>query len=187
MIDVPAIEWFSLWEDPTYTIGQLRPEYLRRYAEATINANRLLQVNTALDRGLVNRVIYEKLSVVSAIPWFVILALHMREGGNRLDRSIKDGHTIDPSTFFVDATKVLRSRALPDRWDSAGCLFMSETYNGFGPRHHGINTGYLWSFTDEYTMGKYNIDGHWDPTLVDEQPGVVTLFMVMVTRGLIIL
>src|SRR5579863_993898 len=40
-------------------------------------------------------------------------------------------------------------------WTWPRALFEGELYNGFGPRAHGIHTGYLWAWTNLYTEGKY--------------------------------
>ena len=41
----------------------------------------------------------------------------------------------------------------------ARILYRWEAYNGFGSRRQGINTPYLWAFSNHYTKGKYVADG----------------------------
>src|SRR6185503_7189110 len=65
-------------------------------------------------------------------------------------------------------------------WTLPYCCYRAEAWNGFGPRNHGINTGYLWAGTDHYTRGKYIRDGRWDPNHEDGQLGVVPVMLRMI-------
>lgn len=60
-------------------------------------------------------------------------------------------------------------------WQLA-CWF-GEKFNGFGPRMHGIHTGYLWAGSNNYTSGKYVKDGPdgWSAGTVDEQLGIIPM------------
>lgn len=60
-------------------------------------------------------------------------------------------------------------------WSWSYFCWKGEAWNGFGPRNHGIHTGYLWAGTNHYTQGKYVADGQWDPTYVDKQLGIVPI------------
>jgi lysozyme family protein len=59
-----------------------------------------------------------------------------------------------------------------------GC-YEGELFNGFGPRAHGRHTGYLWSWTNVYTGGKYVADGKWDPDNQDQQCGMVPMMVAL--------
>jgi len=54
-------------------------------------------------------------------------------------------------------------------------LFAFESYNGFGSRRNGINTPYLWSFSNHYTKGKFIRDHVFDPEAVSDQAGAAVL------------
>ena len=43
-------------------------------------------------------------------------------------------------------------------WSLEKVLFYCEFFNGFGYRSHGINTPYVWCFTNHYTKGRYVAD-----------------------------
>jgi len=64
-------------------------------------------------------------------------------------------------------------------WTWPRAAYEGELYNGFGPRAHGRHTGYLWSWTNIYTGGKYVADGKWDPDHVDEQCGMVPMMAAL--------
>ncbi len=68
--------------------------------------------------------------------------------------------------------------ALPG-WPWPRACYEGELFNGFGPRAHGRHTGYLWSWTNIYTGGKYVADGKWDPDHVDEQCGMVPMMAAL--------
>jgi len=65
-------------------------------------------------------------------------------------------------------------------WTWARGCYEGELYNGFGPRAHGRRTGYLWSWTNIYTGGKYVADGKWDPDTQDQQCGMVPMMAALV-------
>lgn len=64
-------------------------------------------------------------------------------------------------------------------WIWARACYEGELFNGFGPRLHGIHTGYLWSGTNIYDCGKYTSDGYWDPDVRDEQLGIIPLMVML--------
>src|SRR5258708_6831763 len=67
--------------------------------------------------------------------------------------------------------------------DLAARRLRGGAVNGFGPRAHGRHTGYLWSWTNIYTGGKYVADGKWDPDHVDEQCGMVPMMAALLSAG----
>jgi lysozyme family protein len=64
-------------------------------------------------------------------------------------------------------------------WTWTRACYEGELYNGFGPRAHGRHTGYLWSWTNIYTAGKYVADGKWDPDVRDQQCGMVPMMAAL--------
>ena len=61
-------------------------------------------------------------------------------------------------------------------------LYSFEKYNGMGYRAKGINSPYLWSYSNYYTKGKYSDDGVYDPELVSQQCGAAVLLRRMSER-----
>ena len=61
-------------------------------------------------------------------------------------------------------------------------LFKMEQFNGFGYRVKGINSPYLWSFSNHYTKGKFTRDGFFDPNAVSKQIGAAVLLRRMSER-----
>ena len=50
---------------------------------------------------------------------------------------------------------------------------------------HGINTPYLWSFSNHYTRGKFTSDGNWDSSAVSQQCGAGVILHDLVQRGVV--
>ena len=70
-------------------------------------------------------------------------------------------------------------------WSLERMLYRWESYNGFRSRRNGINTPYLWSFSNNYAKGKFVADNVWDPNAVSKQCGAAVLLRVLVDRKLI--
>jgi peptidoglycan hydrolase-like protein with peptidoglycan-binding domain len=60
---------------------------------------------------------------------------------------------------------------------------MAERYNGFGYRARGVHSPYVWAGSNLYRVGKYNVDGHYVPDLVEHAPGVALLLTVLADCG----
>ena len=58
-------------------------------------------------------------------------------------------------------------------------LYLFEKFNGFGYVKRGINTPYLWSYTNHYSKGKFAGDGKFDPNLVSKQPGTAAIMKAL--------
>ena len=54
-------------------------------------------------------------------------------------------------------------------------LFQMEVYNGLGYRNKGINSPYLWGYSNHYEKGKFIKDHVFDPDAVTQQIGTAVL------------
>jgi lysozyme family protein len=64
-------------------------------------------------------------------------------------------------------------------WTIERMLYEFEAYNGFGYRPHGVPTPYVWSYSQYYTKGGYDSDGHWKPGYVSKQCGLAPLVQAL--------
>jgi len=173
------------------TVGELRPEYLKMIANAVISFDRIADVTRAISNIKAHAQIYQAIATGTGIPWDEIGDIHMREGGNNLGEDLIDGTPCDPATFIPDSIQKIHAwfdktgYQVPAKWDAAERLYLAEKWNGFGPRHHGIHTGYSWATTNFYIKGKYDRNGHWDPNLVDKQVGIASVMLIMREQGII--
>src|SRR5207244_845789 len=127
---------------------------------------------------------YEKVGNALAIPWHVVAAIHCMEGSLRFDRHLHNGDPLSARTVHVPRSRPVAAPAdgvkytweesavdalildhLANRsdWSLPATLYRLEGFNGFGYRPHGINTPYLWSFSNHYAKGKFGEDGKYDP------------------------
>lgn len=63
--------------------------------------------------------------------------------------------------------------------DIGNCLVRAEMWNGEGYNHLGVVNPYLFSGTSIYHMGKYDLDGHYNPRLVDQELGIVPIMKAL--------
>jgi len=132
---------------------------------------------------------YRAVSAATGVPVILLATLHNRESDANFNTYLGNGEPLNRVTRLVpkgrgpfpsweagakDALHIDRLDEVKD-WSWAKALYYGELWNGFGPRNHGIYTGYLWAGTNHYTRGKYVADGVWDPGHVDEQLGIVPL------------
>jgi peptidoglycan hydrolase-like protein with peptidoglycan-binding domain len=58
-----------------------------------------------------------------------------------------------------------------------------EAYNGWGYFYRGANSAYVWSWTSQYSSGKFVSDGKWSATAVDQQPGCAAMLRGLIDAG----
>lgn len=140
---------------------------------------------------------YESVWRTTNVPIVLLAALHNRESDadfrtylgngeplNRVTRLVPKGRGpfVGPHAWEAGANDALHIDRLDQvaNWSWEKALYYGELWNGFGPRNHGIHTGYLWSGTTHYTRGKYVADGVWNGAHVDTQLGIVPVMREMV-------
>ena len=72
-------------------------------------------------------------------------------------------------------------------WSVTGALDRWERYNGLGYRKFNINSPYLWSYTNQYSKGKFVADGKFDANAVSAQCGAAAMLRELVNRGAVTL
>lgn len=174
----------------------LRNEYEELFESCDIIDSRKEAVKAATHRILKGKPRYERVADQTGVPWFVVGAIHELEGACRFDRHLHNGDPLNactvhwpknrpagepPFSWEQSAVDALSFTGLSrwNDWSIAGALFKLESYNGLGYRlyHPEVKSPYLWSFTNQYSKGKYAADRQFDPNLVSQQAGVVALLL----------
>jgi lysozyme family protein len=189
----------------TFDYEPLRDSYLALYDNCAVRPERAAITNWHIGTLLKpeNRSRYEDVEKRLQIPWFVVGIIHSLEAGFNFGGHLHNGDPLRARTWQVPAGRPLEwnpptdwiasaADALamkkydnqPD-WSVARMLYRFERYNGFGYRSHGIESPYLWSFSNQYTKGKYVKDGIWDTNAVSRQCGAALLVKELVSRGVI--
>ena len=131
------------------------------------------------------------------LPWWVVGVLHAMECDCNFNQHLHNGDPLTartvqvprgrpragspPFTWAASALDALRYDCLDqvEDWSPGSALAAFERYNGLGYLGHGKPSPYLWSFTDQYTAGKFTADGHYDPHAISQQPGCAALMKLL--------
>lgn len=144
---------------------------------------------------------YEKLEDEICVPWYVIGVMHALEATFNFDTHLHNGDPLTARTYHIpagrpasgsppfswsesakDALAIKKYNNRTD-WHLASTLYRIEAYNGFRSRElYGINSPYLWSFSNHYTRGKFVADNVWDGSAVSSQCGAAVILKVLSDR-----
>lgn len=97
-------------------------------------------------------------------------------GNGTLPPSKTNPYTWEESA--LDALRLTGTDKITD-WSVKSILKRFELYNGTGYKSKGINSPYLWSFTNHYTKGKFVSDHKYSPTAVSKQPGTAAIMKAL--------
>lgn len=191
---------------PVRTFESLKPEYAHLWASCQIKPAHKAEIQSVARSIIANRPTYEKIAQRTGVPWFFTGVVHAMEctqfpkftqhlhNGDRLDRKTRlvpadrpvgvwppEDKTAD---LFVESA--VDALTMPGKqfdkikdWSIERMAYCLETYNGWGYRPVKINSPYLWSYTNQYSSGKYVRDHAWSPTAVSEQCGAMALLKVL--------
>lgn len=185
--------------------SSLKQEYVDLYKNCQIRSERLATVDTTINSLLSNKRRYKAVEKRSNVPWYFIAILHSLESSLNFNTHLHNGDSLTARTVQVPAGRppmgnppfsweesaidALESAKLTtwNNWSIEGNCYSFEKYNGWGYRmfHSEVKSPYLWSFSNQYTKGKYKSDGRFDPDLVSQQCGAIVLLKRMEERGII--
>ncbi len=192
--------------DPATRYERYRAAYLDLFDTCTIRPERLSSVTWYVDKltSAKYRTAYETLEDAVCVPWYFIGVIHALETSFNFNAHLHNGDPLERRTVQVPAGRPEKWQPPSDwqssakdaldyekytnhlDWNLAKLLFRLEGYNGFRSRElHGINTPYLWSFSNHYTSGKFVADNVWSKTAVSEQCGAAVMIKALVDRRII--
>ena len=173
----------------------LQKEYEDLYTLMEIRLDKLSEVEKNVDKILQYKTRYQAVGGFLGIPWYFIGIIHSMESGQSFSRHLHNGDPLNARTRQVpsgrpktgnppfswedSATDALKYHDLDrvSEWSLVRILYELERYNGWGYRlyHQHVYSPYLWSYSNQYTKGKYIADGTWSETAVSRQIGAVVL------------
>ncbi len=177
------------------TFAALAPEYTNLLAQMVINRDQedelMARAKVILARA--NQEDYASVIAATGVPKLWAMASFERESSSDYRTSPAQGDRWDEVSIHVPrglgpyrnwAASAIAAYRI-DRLDQVGAgnwswargCFEGELFNGFGPRLHGRHTGYLWSWSNIYTGGKYIADGVWSAVAIDQQCGMIPLMV----------
>jgi len=147
---------------------------------------------------------YQRIEDEICVPWYFVAIIHGMECGFDFNKHLHNGDPLrfrtvqvpakrpvtwnPPTDWHSSAIDALRYDKFADKtdWDLARMLYRWEAYNGWRSRLlYGINTPYLWSFSNHYSKGKFVADNVWDPNAVSRQCGAAVMLKGLSETGLI--
>jgi lysozyme family protein len=149
---------------------------------------------------LKNKDRYKFVSDHTDVPWPLIACLHHKEASMSFYRNLHNGEKLDRITKLVpkgrgpfssweesaiDALKLKKNLISqiykgPDTWSLEKCLWFAESYNGWGYYlYRPINSPYLWTGTNHYTIGGYPKDGVWDQNFKIKNIGIAPILLTL--------
>lgn len=170
----------------------------KRWQAMKVNASKLNIIDSVARRLLASKDRVMDVARKTSVPWPVILVIKEREAGAdpNFTRNIAQGDRWDrrsvnvpagrgPFNSWDDAAIDALVNCAPyaarwKDWTPGGTMAILEQYNGLGYYKRGIPSPYIWSFTDQYSRGKYVADGKFDPNAVDQQIGCAALLARMI-------
>ena len=178
------------------------PELEAEYNELwlSLDITRAPEVDAAAQRLLRFKPRYKSVSEKTGVPIVVLATIHNRESDANFSTNLGQGDPLTAPSVHVPRGRppLLPGMSFPVTWEYAAedalgldrldkvtdwtiarALYEQEVYNGFGPRNHGIHTGYLWAGTNHYVKGKFVADNVWNPDAVDRQLGTAGIMRRM--------
>lgn len=170
-----------------------KKNYEKLFASCIIREPKYAEIDKLTAKMVANQSRYEAVGDPLNIPWFVIAIIHCMEGSLRFDTHLHNGDPLTKRTIQVPAGRpktgtppftweesandalVYDKLNTWGNWSLSGILYRLELYNGLGYYRQGINSPYLWSYSNQYTKGKYVQDGRYDPNAISKQCGAAVL------------
>jgi lysozyme family protein len=179
---------------PTFQLAA--PVYNRHWHNMIVETHLIQSLDKTVKRLFEGEDRYAYVSKITQVPIPVIAAIHEREAsgsftcwlhnGDQMERDGKPAQTVDvpagrppnPACSWedgaVDALKGDELTAL-GTWTIARICYALEAYNGWGYWERGVPSPYLWSWSNQYSAGKFVRDGVYSHTAVDHQIGAMVI------------
>jgi lysozyme family protein len=177
----------------TYAYASLEAEYTSKWGNMVITPARVSTIDTMARKIIAGKQRYKAVQSDTGVPWAFIGVLHSRESSCDFAGVLHNGEKIigngkktklvpagrGPFSTWeqaaIDALEIKGYKRGSPEWSIPRCLYEGERFNGFGYRNRGVPSAYLWSFSNQYSKGKYIADGVWSSTAVDQQMGIAPL------------
>ena len=141
---------------------------------------------------------YEAFAKPLGIPWWFVAVLHCREADFNFHTHLHNGDPLTARTVHVPKGRPVKGMP-PFDWEFSAkdalayegflgkndwsslpaVLDRLENFNGRGYAHKGLPTPYLWAGTSVQKLGKFTSDGHFDPAVMDSQPGCAGILKLL--------
>ena len=183
------------------SFATLKPEYEALFASAKVLDKWVGTVAWYLAKLRKGRPGYELAAQASGVPWWFIGVVHAMEAGFSFTGHLHNGDPLSartvqvprnrpsvwnpPSDWQSSAMDALDHQGLlhAGDWTLARVLHRLEAYNGYGYHSLGINSPYLWSFSNHWTKGKFVADHKFDSEATSKQCGAAIMLRALADTG----
>ena len=176
-------------------LAKLTAANLVRWHACKVNSGLVPVLDKVAERLVASKPRYVNVSLRTNVPWPVIAVIHERESSQSWAASLAQGDPWTQVSVHVpkgrgpfkswedaaqDALIVCPPHAAHwEDWSIGGSLCLLEQYNGLGYFRMGKPSPYVWAGTNQYIIGKFVADGHYDPRAIDHQLGCAALLLRM--------
>ncbi|TAV98442.1 hypothetical protein ELI24_08610 [Rhizobium ruizarguesonis] len=181
----------------------MREYYTNLANSVELDPVRASELRKISEKIIASKQYYSDVAKISGIPWYVVGSLHYREASLNFMGHLHNGDPLLMKTVHVPADRPqiapwpprrssLRQiwqisavdalgelRAKTSKWTIERTCWALEGYNGYGCFDHGINTPYLWNYTNKYSGGGYASDGHYSESYKSKQAGLYSLLLAL--------
>ncbi len=183
--------------------SQLQSEYQRLFDTCVINPDKYKEIDSYINKMVLAQERYKSMSTITNVPWHVIAIIHCLEGSLSFNKHLHNGDPLTARTVQVPAGRP-KTGTPPFTWEASAqdaltydgltrwtdwsvpaLLYKFEGFNGYGYHSKGINSPYLWSYSNQYTKGKFVKDGVYSATAVSKQCGAAVLLRRMFEKQII--
>jgi lysozyme family protein len=181
--------------------ADLKLRYEMLYAGAVVRPEWASTVAWHRQKLLQYRPRYDPVAAKTGVPWWFIGIVHALEGSFNFTTHLHNGDPLTaktvrvpagrplvwnpPNDWETSAADALQHDGLAGQgdWTLARVLYRFERYNGMSYYSHGINSPYLWSFSNQYSKGKFVADHQYDPNAVSKQCGAAVMLRALANAG----
>lgn len=186
-----------------FSIQTLRQANAKRWTEAKLTRSSEYR-GTSQYPGPVPRILaaqnrYERVQAMTGVDWRFVACTHYRESNLNFNTQLGQGdplHSVSthapegrgPFNSFEDGAYDALVNCGPyaariKDWSLPGMLTVLEMYNGLKYAYAGVPSPYIWSGTDQYTIGKVMRDHGPIEQVVDKQLGVAGIILQLPSKA----
>jgi lysozyme family protein len=138
-----------------------------------------------------NKSKFDAVSAATGIPWFGVACISSLESGLDFSTYLQNGDPLfDKNGNGIPTVHVPAGVGPFPDWEAAAIaalgrghsitslgmlLCFMESYNGNGYLQRGVMSPYIWSFTNQYSIGKYTDDGVYNPDAISTEAGCAAI------------
>jgi lysozyme family protein len=168
-----------------------------RWEKAKLTRARAAEFRAPAQKAVDNKARYQSIEARTGVSWIFIAVSHYRESTQNFSKSLAQGDPWNkvsihvpagrgPFASFEDAAVDALVNCAPYAarnrdWSIGGILTLLEQYNGMSYANADRPSPYIWSGTDQYSIGKVVVDHGPIEEVVDKQLGCAGLIMTMTT------